>query len=177
MKKMQKMNATKIIALTRKSNTMNTLLARKNIVEVKKFKKLMIFKIVSEESKKILKSNNFWVKNVVITTIFRRERFEVMIHEVKIKNMFQDIKNENAKVIEKIDEIMHSRLQIKNVKWLIKNHEKKKYVLMMMWIRGAEIANKLIQLRIIMKSDIKTIKYYKKNCRIRQCIKCQNYDY
>ena len=56
---MQKMSAAKIIALTRELNTMNTLFARKNIVEVRKFKKLMIFRIISERSKKILKSNNF----------------------------------------------------------------------------------------------------------------------
>ena len=56
---MQKMNAAKVIALTRKSDTMNTLPARKNIVEVKRFKKLIIFRIISEESKKILKSNDF----------------------------------------------------------------------------------------------------------------------
>ena len=30
--------------------------------------------------------------------------------------MLQDIKNEKAKMMKKIDEIMHSRLQIKNVK-------------------------------------------------------------
>ena len=59
MKKMQKMNTMKIIALTRKSNTMNTLFAQKNIVEIKKFKKLIIFKIIFEESKRILKSNDF----------------------------------------------------------------------------------------------------------------------
>ena len=56
---MQKINITKIIALTRKSNTMNTLFAQKNIIEVKKFKKLMIFRIIFEESKKILKLNEF----------------------------------------------------------------------------------------------------------------------
>ena len=59
MKKVQKMSAAKIIALTCKLNIMNTLSARKNIVEVKKFKKLMIFKIIFKESKKILKSNDF----------------------------------------------------------------------------------------------------------------------
>ena len=53
------MNVTKIIALTRESNMMNILFARKNIIEIKKFKKLMIFKIISEESKKILKLNGF----------------------------------------------------------------------------------------------------------------------
>ena len=59
MKKMQKMNAIKIIMLTFKSNTMNTLPAQKNIIKIKKFKKLMIFKIIFEKSKKILKSNDF----------------------------------------------------------------------------------------------------------------------
>ena len=59
MKRMQKISAAKIIMLTRESDTMNTLSARKNIVEVKKFKKLMIFKVISEKNKKILKSNDF----------------------------------------------------------------------------------------------------------------------
>ena len=53
------MNAAKIIALTRELNMMNMLFARKNIVEIKRFKKLMIFRIIFEENKKILKSNNF----------------------------------------------------------------------------------------------------------------------
>ena len=75
-------------------------------------------------------------------------------------------------MIEKIDKIMYSKLQIKSVKWFAKNYEKKKYILMMMWMRDAKIANKLIQLKIIMKSNIKIMKYYKRNCKIKQCTKC-----
>ena len=56
---MQKINTTKIIVLTCKLNIKNTLTARKNIVKIKKFRKLMIFKIIFEKSKKILKFNNF----------------------------------------------------------------------------------------------------------------------
>ena len=56
---MQKMNATEIIVLTYKLNIENTLTTRKNIVKIKKFKKLIIFKIIFEENKKILKFNNF----------------------------------------------------------------------------------------------------------------------
>ena len=48
------------------------------------------------------------------------------------------------------------------MKWLARNNEKKKYVLIITWVRDAKIANKLIQLKIIMKSDIRTMKYYKK---------------
>ena len=56
---MQKMNASEIIALTYELNIKNTLIARKNIVKVKRFKKLMIFKIIFEKNKKILKFNDF----------------------------------------------------------------------------------------------------------------------
>ena len=59
MKQMQKMNAAEMIVLIRESNIENTLTARKNIVEIKKFKKLIIFKIIFEGSKKILKFNDF----------------------------------------------------------------------------------------------------------------------
>ena len=110
MKRMQKMSAAKMIILTRKSDIENTLTARKNIVEIKRFKKLMIFKIIFEGSKKILKFNDFWIKDIASTATLRRERFKMMIHEIKIKNMPQDIKNDEAKVMKKVDEIMHSGL-------------------------------------------------------------------
>ena len=91
--------------------------------------------------------------------------------------MFQNIKKEETKIIKKIDEIMHSKLQIKNVKWLAKNNKKKKYASMITWIRGAEVANKLIQLKMIIELNIKTMKYYEKNWKIKQCIKCQKYNH
>ena len=56
---MQKMNTTKIIVLIYKLNIENTLITRKKIVKIKKFKKLMIFKVIFEKKKKILKFNNF----------------------------------------------------------------------------------------------------------------------
>ena len=59
MKRVQKMNATEIIILIYKSNIENTLIARKNIVKIKTFKKLIIFKVIFKENKKIIKFNNF----------------------------------------------------------------------------------------------------------------------
>ena len=56
---MQKISAIEMNILTQKLNIENTLIARKNIIKVKKFKKLMIFKIIFEENKKILKFNDF----------------------------------------------------------------------------------------------------------------------
>ena len=53
------MSAAKIIALTCKLNIDDMLTARKNIVKIRKFKRLMIFRVIFEENKKILKFNNF----------------------------------------------------------------------------------------------------------------------
>ena len=56
---MQKMNAAEIIILIHELNIKNTLIARKNIVKIRKFKKLRIFRINFKKSKKILKFNDF----------------------------------------------------------------------------------------------------------------------
>ena len=53
------MNMIEIIILIDKLNIENILIARKNIVKVKRFKKLIIFKTIFEKNKKILKFNNF----------------------------------------------------------------------------------------------------------------------
>ena len=63
------------------------------------------------------------------------------------------------------------------MKWFAKNNKKKEYTLIIIWIRNAKVANKLIQLKIIMKSNIKTMKYYERNYKIKQCIKCQKYNH
>ena len=56
---MQKINVAKMIILTYKLNIDNTLIARKNIVKIKRFKKLMIFRMIFEKNKIILKFNDF----------------------------------------------------------------------------------------------------------------------
>ena len=53
------MNIAEMIALICKLNIENTLIARKNIVNVRKLKKLMIFRIIFEKNKKKLKFNHF----------------------------------------------------------------------------------------------------------------------
>ena len=125
MKRVQKMSAAKIIVLTRELNIDDTLTARKKIVKIKKFKKLIIFRVIFEENKKISKLNDFWIINVVLITILRREKSKMIIYKIKIKNIFQNIKNEKAKIMQKVSKIMHSKLQIRNVKWLARNSEKK----------------------------------------------------
>ena len=70
----------------------------------------MMLKVIFEKSKKILKLNNFEIKNIVSTMTLRRERFEIIIHKVKVKSMLLNVKNKEAKTIKKVDVIMHLKL-------------------------------------------------------------------
>ena len=53
------MSAKEIIILTYKFDVAITLTTRKNMMKMRKFKKLIMFRIISEKSKKILKTNDF----------------------------------------------------------------------------------------------------------------------
>ena len=59
MNTVQKMDAAEIVVQINKSNIENMLIARKNIIKIKKVKRLIIFRIIFEKSKKILKFNDF----------------------------------------------------------------------------------------------------------------------
>jgi len=58
-KRIHKISATKIIALTCDLNIVNTLCARKYIQEIRRLKKIIVFKINNKYNKKKLKSSNF----------------------------------------------------------------------------------------------------------------------
>ena len=116
MKRIQKMSATKIITLTRESNANATLSTRKNIQRIKRFKNMIVFKTNFENNKKILKFNDYCIKNVSTTTNLRIKRARMIIHEMRIKEISKNIENEKAKMLKKTCERMHSNLKIKKMK-------------------------------------------------------------
>ena len=72
----------------RESNIKNTLKTCQNIMNVQKFKKLMILKIIFERSMKTLKLNKFSFKDIANTTIFKCNYFEIVIYKIDIKKIF-----------------------------------------------------------------------------------------
>jgi len=80
---------------------------QKNIQRIKRFKRIIIFRINIKSSKTILKSNDFWVKKILITTTIYRKRAKVIIHNIRIKSMLKNIKKRKAKIIIKLCKIMY----------------------------------------------------------------------
>ena len=44
------------------------------------------------------------------TALLRREKFKIITHKIKVKNIFQNIKNKEVKMMKKINKIMYLKL-------------------------------------------------------------------
>ncbi len=130
-----------------------------------------------KDSKRILKKNNFWIKKISLNISLCEVSFKIVIHKIKVEEMFKDIKKKRAKTLIKINKEIHLKMMIKKVEWLTKNSEQKKYILLMICVVNAEMINKLIDKRICHKIDIKITQFYDLNCRTHQCLKYQDYNH
>ncbi len=128
----------------REININEMLSMHKNIETMKKWLNLLIFWIKTKDSKKILKKNDFWIKEISSNARLHEVNFKIMIHEIKVEEMFKNIKKKTMKTLIKINKDIHLKMMIEKVEWFIKNSEQKKYILLMIYIISVEMMNKLI---------------------------------
>ncbi len=76
-----------------------------------------------KDSKRILKKNDFWIKEISLNVSLHEVSFKIVIHEIKVEEMFKDIKKKRAKAFIKINKDIHLKMMIEKVEWLTKNSE------------------------------------------------------
>jgi len=91
------------------------LLARKNIEIIKKRSRLLVFKIKTKSNKKILKKNNFWIKKILLNASLRKASYNVVMYEIKIKEMFKNIKKKKTKTLIKVNKSIHLKITIEKI--------------------------------------------------------------
>ncbi len=149
----------------------------KNIKTMKKWLNLLIFQVKTKDSKRILKKNDFWIKEISLNTSLHEVSFKIVIHKIRIEEMSKDIKKKRTKVLIKINKDIHSKMMIEKVEWFTKNSKQKRYVSLMIHVVSAEMMNKLINEKVCHEIDIKITQFYDLSCRTHQCLKCQNYNH
>ena len=130
-----------------------------------------------KSSKKTLKKNDFWIKEISLNACLHEVSFEVVIHEIRIEEMFKNIKKKEMKILIKINKDIHSEMMIKKIEWLTKKNEQKRYISLMICIVSAEMMNKLINEKVYHEIDIKIIQFYDLSCKVHQRLKYQEYDH
>ncbi len=130
-----------------------------------------------KSSKKTLKKNDFWIKEISLNACLCEISFEVVIHEIKVEEMSKNIEKKEMKALIKINKDIHSKMMIKKIKWLTKKSEQKRYISLMIHVISAEMMNKLINEKVCHEINIKITQFYNLSCRVHQCLKCQEYDH
>jgi len=166
-----------IVRWAREIDINEMLLTCKNIETMKRWLKLLIFQVKMKSSKKTLKKNNFWIKKILLNACLCKISFEVVIHEIKIEEMFKNIEKKEMRMLIKINKDIHSEMMIKKIKWFTKKSEQKRYILLMIYIISAEMMNKLINEKVCHEINIKITQFYNLSCRVHQCLKYQEYDH
>ncbi len=170
-KKIMMITTENIVRWAREIDVNKMLSMRKNIKLMKRWSNLLIFQVKMKDSKRILKKNDFWIKEISLNASLHEVSFKIVIHEIRIEEMSKNIKKKRTKALIKINKDIHLKMMIEKVKWFTKNSEQKKYVSLMIHVINAEIMNKLIDEKVYHKIDIKIIQFYDSSCRIHQCLK------
>ncbi len=162
-----------IVRWAREIDVDETLSTRKNIETMKRWSNLLIFQIKIKDSKKILKENNFWIKEISLNISLHEVSFKIVIHEIKVKRMSKDIEKKIMKTLIKINKDIHLKMMIEKVEWLTKNSEQKRYISLMIHVISAEMINKLIDEKVYHEIDIKITQFYDLNCKTHQYLKSE----
>ncbi len=104
-----------IVRWAREIDVNEMLLMHKDIKTMKRWSNLLIFWIKIEDSKRILKKNDFWIKEISLNASLHEVSFKIVIHEIKIEEMSKDIKKKRAKALIKINKDIHSKMMIEKV--------------------------------------------------------------
>ena len=122
---------------------------------MKRWLKLLIFQVKIKNSKKTLKKNNFWIKEILLNACLHKISFEVVIHEIRVEEMSKNIEKKEARTLIKINKDIHSKMMIEKIEWLTKKSEQKRYVSLMIHVVSAEMMNKLIDEKVCHEINIK----------------------
>jgi len=115
-----------IVRWAREIDVDETLSTRKNIETMKRWSRLLIFRVKTKSSKRTLKENDFWIKEISSNACLRETSFEVVIHEIRIEGMSKNIEKEGARALIKINKDIHSEVTIEKIEWLTKKSEQKR---------------------------------------------------
>ncbi len=144
----------------------------KNIKMIKRWSKLLIFWIKMKSSKRTLKKNNFWIKEILLNACLHEVSFKIVIHEIRIEEMFKNIEKKEMRILIKINKDIHSEMMIEKIEWLTKKNEQKRYILLMIYIVSVEMMNKLINEKVYHEINVKITQFYNLSCKVHQCLEC-----
>ncbi len=131
-----------------------------------------------EEIRTRMKRDLTLMNDIISSTTTMKRTYVVLTHDVRQSSV--NTLNQKA-TIEKIvrqNSTLHKNLNILRVSWTKKiTNQRKKFFSLIIEIVNSEMTHRLIKKELLNEHTHLICEYFEKECRIKQCFKCQRYDH
>ncbi len=131
-----------------------------------------------EEIRTRMKRDLTLMNDITSSTTTMRRIYVVLAHDVRLSSV--NTLNQKA-TIEKIikqNSTLHKNLNILRITWTKKIiNQRKMFFSLIIEIINSKMTNRLIKEELLNEHTHLVCEYFEKECRIKQCFKCQSYDH
>ena len=115
----------------------------------------------------------------MISSVYVVRRSYVMLtHELRINNVNIENQQTTIKKLKKQNKQLHFKFEITKIAWIKKTYvEFKIHSLLIVKIATMTSTNRFIKKNILQNYFHKICEYFDKNCRLKRCFNCQQYDH
>jgi hypothetical protein len=131
-----------------------------------------------EEIRTRMKRNLTLMNDIISSTMTMKRTYVVLTHDVRLSSVNTLNQKTTIEKIVKQNNTLHKNLDILRVAWTKKIiNQRKKVFSLIIEIVNSKMTNRLIKEELLNEHTHLVCEYFEKECRIKQCFKCQRYDH
>ncbi len=131
-----------------------------------------------EEIRTRMKKNLTLMNDIISSTTTMKRTYVVLTHDVRLSSVNTLNQKTTIEKIVRQNNTLHKNLNILRVAWTKKIiNQRKKFFSLIIEIVNSEMTNRLIKEKLLNEHTHLICEYFEKECRIKQCFKCQRYDH
>ncbi len=131
-----------------------------------------------EEIRTRMKKDLTLMNDIISSTTTMRRTYVVLAHDVRLSSVNTFNQKATIEKIVKQNNTLHKNLDILRVAWTKKIiNQRKKFFSLIIEIVSSKMTNRLIKKKLLNEHTHLVCEYFEKECRIKQCFKCQRYDH
>ncbi len=131
-----------------------------------------------EEIRTRMKKDLTLMNDITSSTTTMKKTYVVLTHDVRLSSVNTLNQKTTIEKIVRQNNTLHKNLNILRVAWTKKvTNQRKKFFSLIIEIVNSEMTNRLIKEKLLNEHTHLICEYFEKECRIKQCFKCQRYDH
>jgi hypothetical protein len=156
-----------------------TMKKKKNVLSMRRlFNENLKLLASFEKIRMRMKKDLTLINDITSSTTAMKRTYVVLTHDVRLSSVNTFNQKTTIEKIVKQNNTLHKNLNILRVAWTKKViNQRKRFFFLIIKIVNLKMTNRLIKKKLLNEHTYLICEYFEKECRIKQCFKCQRYDH